>query len=201
MRSAKKAVWKQVALAALTTAVTWVGWADEPKPPSRLIADFTIERTLAALSDKITSTGRLYMGGPGLLKWETISPSKSTLVINGQEAWVSYPDLGVTKSFEVQSDPVMRVLTEHLLALTSGNLNRIVSLYDVTDLKGGAKKLVPKESSVKMIFSEIRVTFGANGAVSRVEMVSQSGDITAISFQNVRLNQPFPADAFQKPKI
>ncbi len=171
----------------------------EPNPPSRLSADFVMTRTLVVLSDTITSSGKLTLGGPGLLRWEMTSPSRSVLVVNKGTAWIHYPDMGVTKGFDLSKDPVMKVLSEHLLVLTAGQFDRMEKFYDVSDLPNGVKRLVPFEPAVKNVFSEIRVKMGAAGVVSWVEMVSGSGDLTRIAFENVKLN-PTPApNLFEKP--
>ncbi|MDD5309855.1 MAG: outer membrane lipoprotein carrier protein LolA [Deltaproteobacteria bacterium] len=173
--------------------------AADPTPPSRLTAEFVMERTLKVLSDTVSSSGRMVMGGPGLLRWEMTKPSRSLLLIAKGRATIHYPDLGITKTFDLASDPVMRVMSEHLLALTSGAWDRLAALYEVTVLDGGVRRLVPRETAVRQVFSEIRVSLGQGGVVSWVELVSPSGDLTRITFSSVRLNPELPAGYFEKP--
>lgn len=168
-------------------------------PPERIAADFEMERTLAALSDSIGSSGKLYLGGPGLLRWEMTSPSRSVLVVNRGKAWIHYPDLEITKGFDLATDPVMKVMSEHLLVLTSGAFDKVGQLYVVTDIEGGAKRLVPKQQTVKAVFSEIRVKIGANGVISWVELVSKGGDLTRIVFKNVKVNPTLDPELFERP--
>lgn len=170
-----------------------------PAPPSKLSADFVMERSLKVLRDTISSSGRLTMGGPGLLRWETMTPSKSVLVINKQSGWIHYPDLSVTKRFEIDNDPVMKVLSEHLLVLTGGEFEKIDSLYNVEILKNGTRKLVPKEAQVGELISEIRVLLSPNGVASRVDLVSAKGDTTSISFKNIRINPDLSKTLFDAP--
>ncbi len=171
----------------------------EPDPPSRLSADFVMTRTLVVLSDTISSSGNLTLGGPGLLRWEMTSPARSVLVINKGTAWIHYPDMGVTKGFDLSKDPVMKVLSEHLLALTGGQFDEMKKFYDVSDLADGVKRLVPRETAVRSVFFEIRVKMGARGVASWVEMVSGSGDLTRIVFKNVNLDPSTAPDLFEKP--
>jgi len=175
------------------------GAAEKPHAPRKLAADFVMERSLKVLSDTITSSGKLILGGPGLLRWETTSPSKSVLVMDNSRAWIHYPDLEVTKSFDIQNDPIMKVLSEHLLALTSNDLSEISSLYRIEELPDGVKKLIPMEANVKKILAEIRVKMKNSGIASRVEMVSISGDKTTISFKNVRIDPPLTPGLFSAP--
>ncbi len=185
-----------VALAVIVPGIVSGG---EPDPPSRLSADFVMTRTLVVLSDTISSSGKLTLGGPGLLRWEMTSPARSVLVVNKGTAWIHYPDMGVTRGFDLSKDPVMKVLSEHLLALTGGQFDKMKKFYDVSDLADGVKRLVPRETAVKNVFSEIRVKMGARGVVSWVEMVSGSGDLTRIAFKNVKINPSPEPDLFEKP--
>ena len=97
------------------------GRTDDHATPRQLTANFEMTRTIKALSDSIRSAGRLYLGGVGLLRFEMTAPSRSVLVVNGDQGWIHYPDMNVTREFELSADPVMRVLAQHMLALTSGD--------------------------------------------------------------------------------
>ncbi|MFO8072770.1 MAG: outer membrane lipoprotein carrier protein LolA [Polyangia bacterium] len=184
-------------LPAVLLLVAAAGSADDP--PRTLTADFAMERSIAALSDTIRSTGRLKLGGPGLLYWEMLEPSRSVLVVNGDRAWIHYPDLGVTKSFQLEKDPVMRVMAEHMLALTAGDYDQVGELYDVEKLEDGSIRLVPLQETVKGVFQEIRVLRESAGVVSWVELRSPSGDRTRIEFTNVRAGAPIDPASFERP--
>lgn len=187
-------------IAALVLTVARAPAAQPPAAPDRLSADFTMERKLVVLSDTISSSGRLVLGGPGRMRFEMTAPSRSILVIDGAKGWIRYPDMGVTKSFDLGADPVMRVLSEHLLVLTSGDFAKAAAYYAVA---GGAspseKRLVPRQAEIKALFSEIRVAIGTNGVVSWVELVSAGGDTTRLVFKNVKINPPVDASLFDKP--
>ncbi len=187
-----------IPVAILIIAFGFVNDARGTIPPDKLTADFTMTRTLSVLSDSIKSSGKLTLGGPGLLRWETVSPGKSLLVVNKENAWIHYPDLGVTKNFDIGSDPVMKVLSEHLLALTSGDFVRVEQLYSVVE-QGKVKQLIPKEVAVKKVFREIRVELNGAGVATRVELVSATGDTTTIVFENIRLNPPLSQGLFSAP--
>lgn len=164
--------------------------------PQKLAADFEMTRTLSVLSDTLSSSGKLVLGGPGLLRWETVSPTRSLLVVNRAQAWIQYPDLGVTKQFDVGSDPVMKVLSEHLFALTKGQFEKLDAWYQVKE-KDGATQLIPKQKQIGNVFREIRVRLNPEGVVQRVDMVSKGGDTTVIEFKNVRLNPPLAPNTFR----
>jgi outer membrane lipoprotein-sorting protein len=186
-------------LAASLAMLAWASAAQDAVRPNKLSADFVMKRTLKVLNDEITSKGRLTLGGPGLLRWETLSPGKSVLVINNDKAWIHYPDMGFTRDFSLGDDPVMKLLGEHLSALTLQDFDSIGELNDVTEEQQGIKKLVPKDGGVKSVFEHLRVKIDEKGVASWVEITSASGDVTVIEFENVQLNPKLSTDLFEKP--
>jgi outer membrane lipoprotein-sorting protein len=188
-------------VAALALAASLAGPASaDPSRGAGLTADFTMTRTLKVLADSISSSGRIALGGPGRLRFEVTAPSRSILVIDSGKGWIRYPDLNITKSFDLGSDPVMRVLSEHLLVLTQGDFEKAGAYYTVTDAaQKGVKRLVPKQPEVAKLFSEMRVALGADRTVSWVELVSANGDVTRIAFSNVRTSASVDPALFAMP--
>jgi outer membrane lipoprotein carrier protein len=187
-------------VASLFALIAVVALAKEPVAPSKLTADFTMTRTISALSDSLVSTGRLTIGGLGLLRWETIKPAKSLLVINKGRAWIHYPDLKVTKGFDIQADPMMSVLSGNLLALTSGDFQRLSELYKISGNDKDGRVLIPISAEIRKLFREIRVQMESRGVAKKVELISASGDSTVITFNNVALNPRLNASLFSEPK-
>ena len=186
-------------IVALATLLLLEARAEENPGPTTLTADFTMTRTLKVLRDSITSTGRMTLGGPGRIRWETLSPARSVLVIKGRDARLEYPDMGVSRKFNLGEDPVMKLLGEHLMALTVMDFDSISKLYRISELEGGIKKLVPLEPAVQSVFGELRVRVDPNGVASMVEIVSKNGDVTVLSFKNVRQGPPLSDTLFEGP--
>ena len=176
--------------------------ADDAKKqaPAALSARFVMTRTLAALKADLKSEGRLVLGGPGRLRWETLSPSKSVLVINNGAGWIHYPELDVTKKFDISTDPVMQVLSEHLQLLTSGQFDKMGDKYEVSKESDGSRRLIPKASEIKKFFKEMRVAMNENGTVDRVILISSDGDTTDIKFHQVVQNPKLSDKLFSAPK-
>jgi outer membrane lipoprotein-sorting protein len=168
--------------------------------PSILSADFVMSRTISALKSELKSKGHIILGGTGRLRWETLSPAESTLIINGGKGWIWYPDLNVTKSFDLGTDPIMRVMSEHLSALTAGRFDSVQSLYYVSAPKDGRRTLVPKSPEIKKLFKEMQVAVNEKGAVTEVLLVSANGDKTSIVFQHIVSNPKLNEDLFREPK-
>ena len=121
-------------------------------------------------------------------------------MVNRGKAWIHYPDLKVTKGFDLATDPVMKVISEHLLVLTSGAFDEVGELYFVTDVEGGVKRLVPEQEAVKAVFAEIRVMLSSSGVISWVELVSEGGDLTRIVFKNVKIDPSLDPKLFERPE-
>jgi outer membrane lipoprotein-sorting protein len=166
---------------------------------ARLQAEFVMVRTMTALQDRVTSSGRLMLGGPGLLRWETRKPSRSILVVNGQQGWIHYPELQVTKEFDTGADPVMAILAEHLLAFGVGDFSALRPWYTVKT-GGDVTTLVPKSDQIRKLFAQMRITKTREGIVSQVVLVSANGDTTTIRFSSVNLNPRFVKGTFSAPK-
>ncbi len=170
------------------------------KAQSSLSADFVMSRTISALKSELKSEGRLTLGGEGRLRWETLTPAHSLLVINHAKGWIHYPDLKVTKSFDLSTDPVMRVLSEQLSALTTGRFDAVENLYDISTPKDGRRTLIPKSPEIKKLFKEMQVAVNADGAVTEVLLVSTNGDTTSISFKDIIMNPKLSDSLFSEPK-
>jgi outer membrane lipoprotein-sorting protein len=173
--------------------------SDGPAAPQQLTADFVMTRTIKALADSIRSSGKLHLGGVGLLRFEMTAPSRSVLVVNGERGWIHYPDMDMTREFELAADPVMRLLSAHMLALTSGDFARVGELYEVTELEDGVKRLVPREAGIRKVFAELRLALARPGVIAWVELRSTGGDRTRIEFTNVRTDQPIDPALFRAP--
>lgn len=171
-----------------------------PPPPAALIADFVMTRTISQLKTDLTSEGRLVLGGKGLLRWETLTPAKSTLIINQGQGWIQYPDLNLTKGFDLATDPAMRVMSEHLSLLTSGRFNDAGDLYEVSPEKDRRRILLPKSAEIKKFFKEMQVALDETGAVREVVLISTNGDKTTIVFRNIKANPKLTDDLFSAPK-
>ena len=191
-----------------TAAVIWVATASGAHPAgaaapraaiSTLKADFVMTRRVSVLKQDLTSRGHLALGGEGRLRFETEHPSRSVLVINGGKGWLHYPELGVTKTFDATSDPVMKLMSEQLAALTKGDFDALKKVYDIEDTTPGIKTLVPIDPNIKKLFKALEVSLQAEGVVTEVALISQNGDTTRIQFRNAVFNAPLPPALFDAP--
>jgi outer membrane lipoprotein-sorting protein len=170
-----------------------------PPKIATLKTDFVMTRKVAVLRETLTSSGCLMLAGEGRLRFETRSPSKSTLIINADKGWLHYPDLNVTKGFDIATDPVMKLMSEQLFALTGGDIAQLGTLYDIRKNGDNEQILIPKTAGIGKLFKELRVTLQTRGIVSEVVLIAQNGDTTTIAFHNTALNAPLDASLFAAP--
>lgn len=175
--------------------------AGELERTDKIQANFIMVRKISVLKESVESSGVLVLGGAGLLRWETLKPSKSVLIVNKGNGWIHYPDLDVLKSFDVSSDPVMKTLSEHLLSITRRDFDAISHWYTIKEVDSGEYKLFPKLAQVKRIFRELNVRISKKGLISKVVLISAQGDSTEISFSKIKVNPEIPRGVFQRPKV
>jgi outer membrane lipoprotein-sorting protein len=188
-----------VTLSVVMTSLLPLSEATAGMGVNTLKADFVMIRKVAVLKEALSSRGRVMIGGKGKLRFETTHPSRSIIVINGEEGWLHYPELGVTKRFELSTDPVMRIMSEQLAALTKGDFTALKSMYSIVDKQSGTKSLTPIDPRIKKLFKILHVTLLDGNVISKVEMISANGDTTTLRFENPVLNAPLDPSFFEKP--
>ena len=154
--------------------------------------DFTQVRQSTMLKEKQTSKGKMSFSGKNL-KWEYTEPNKFALVVkeeNGQQQVYIQQD-GKTKKADGQSGQLFKGIAQIVMgsvtgtALSSGDFT--VEMY--TQGTQWVAKLTPKQTKLKKMFTSIHLYFNdKHNAVTKVEMKEANGDMTTITFTNMKLN-------------
>ena len=154
--------------------------------------DFTQTRQSVMLKDKMTSKGKMSFSGKNL-KWEYTEPNKFALTVkeeNGQQQVYIQQD-GKTKKADAQSGQLFKGIAQIVMGSVtgtalSGNGDFTVEMYTQGDQ--WVAKLTPKQPKLKKMFASIYLYFnGKHNAVTKVEMKEANGDMTVITFTNVKL--------------
>ncbi len=155
--------------------------------------DFTQVRQSAMLKDKMTSKGKMSFSGKNL-KWEYTEPNKFALVVkeeNGQQQVYIQQD-GKTKKAEGQSGQLFKGIAQIVMSSVTGTALSGSSDFTVEMYTQGnvwVAKLTPKQAKLKKMFTSVHLHFNdKHNAVTKVEMKEANGDVTVISFSNVKLN-------------
>ena len=155
--------------------------------------DFTQVRQSAMLKEKQTSKGKMSFSGKNL-KWEYTEPNKFALTVkeeNGQQQVYIQQD-GKTKKADAQSGQLFKGIAQIVTGSVTGTAlsdNGDFSVEMYTQGEQWVAKLTPKQAKLKKMFSSIFLYFNdKHNAVTKVEMKEANGDVTVITFTNMKLN-------------
>jgi outer membrane lipoprotein-sorting protein len=173
------------------------GTSPEPLPPQlvalretlerteKLSARFTQTRHLAALRDALVTEGTLEYQKGGRLVWRTLPPAASELVLDGQNATITYPGMGAAQSINFSSEPGMGKVFETIRAVLQADLERLLPLFT---LKVERKEplsisLSPRSEELGRTLRRIQLEFDRSLRLVRVVLAEPDGDSTEISFR------------------
>jgi len=171
------------------------------KRTSTLRADFVQRKRLRLFKTEVTTRGRIAYQRPDRLRWETLPPDASLLLVRGQRAELRLPS-EAPRVIDLRRNRTMGILVQQLLvclgARPVGELTRWYSVA-VTPGKGGATRLrlVPKDSGLRKRGAAVAITLGPDLAIRTVEVTQRGGDTTLITFDKVRRNAKLGQGTFQ----
>jgi len=139
------------------------------------------------------SSGRVVFAKPGRMRWSYERPQPSLVVSDGQMLWIYDPEAA-----EVQRLPVTRgYLTGAALSFLVGEGNLLAEYQVSAESCGGEGidlELVPRgdASYERLGLRVVRET----GEVRATRIVDLFGNVTEVTFRNLRTNQDPPASTF-----
>lgn len=155
--------------------------------------DFTQVRQSTMLKEKQTSKGKMSFSGKNL-KWEYTEPNKFALVVkeeNGQQQVYIQQD-GKNKKADGQSGQLFKGIAQIVMGSVTGTALSNSGDFTVEMYTQGTQwvaKLTPKQPKLKKMFTSIHLYFNdKHNAVTKVEMKEANGDMTTITFTNMKLN-------------
>jgi outer membrane lipoprotein-sorting protein len=169
-----------------------------------LSSRFVQEKNLAMFSEKLLSQGFFVYQAPDRLRWELLAPVGSGFVLRGDqgERWNSLSrERG---HFSVESDPIMGVIAQQLLAWARVDLDWLKKRYQMKVIASQpvSLRLIPLDSGEAGFIRYLQIRFAKNRRyIDEVLMMEQGGDSTLLRFNDVKLNEPLPHDAFEPPEF
>jgi outer membrane lipoprotein-sorting protein len=163
--------------------------------------DFVQEKKMAVFAAPITLSGTLFWARPDSFAWHTDSPVKYAIILKDGIARQWDGDRNTTQEFKMNANPVMRVASQQLQRWFSGNYQQLASEYDVSVVSREPMVLscAPHPNSPEAGFIT-RVTLRFRQDLRYIDTISideVSGDQTNIHFDNARLNETIPPDAWR----
>ena len=154
-------------------------------------ADFVQERPEEHFFRVDRASGTFDLHRPGKMRWDYHRPEEQHILVDGVRLWVHDVDLeqvSVRPVAEIQSDiPLAWLLFDEPVE----SAYRIISAGNRSGMTW--YNLRPRTST---FFQSIEIGL-KDGVMHEVWMYQSSDNITKVRFQNIRVNQPIPAGAFE----
>lgn len=173
-------------------------FAQAGKKIQTIQSDFTQEKNLSMLEEKIVSKGQFFFKKEKKVRLEYTAPYKYLMIINGDN--VTVQDDKKTNRFSARSNKMFRQINEIIVDCLSGTAlgspNYSVKAFE--NKTQYALVLTPTSKTLKEFFKNILVYVDRKDyAVAKVEMNELSGDNTVMHFGRQVLNQALGEEKFE----
>jgi outer membrane lipoprotein carrier protein len=159
-----------------------------------LQADFTQETILEGFTTGFTSSGRLYLKKPGLLRWDYLQPSEEQIYVDGDQVMMYVPEhqqvvKGVLTQMAASKGPL-------ILLQGVGKLSQQFTILEPAD--GSKDKgelpsltLIPKPAgneapTIKKIVLKL---FPDSYLIQTITLFEMSGNISRVMFDHIQVNK------------
>ncbi len=152
-------------------------------------SEFTQEKNLALLNEKVISKGRFLFKKQNKVRMEYVTPFSYLMVINGDRVMIR--DQQKSSSFSARSNRLFTLINNIIIDCVQGTiLENKQFTYEVFVTKSGYMiKLVPVKKELKEFFEHIHVYIHSSDyTVQKFDLVEPGGDNTLITFHNKEIN-------------
>jgi len=160
-------------------------------------SDFTQEKNLSMLSEKIISKGHFVFKKENLLRWEYNSPSKYLIVINKEKVVIK--DEKKTTKYDMNSNKIFKEINDIMLSCVQGTIfksNKFKTNYFENE-RYYKLELLPQVKNMKETFKKINLYFDKTvTSVAKIEMIEGNEDLTLLDFTNKKINAPVVENIF-----
>ncbi|MCS6915835.1 MAG: outer membrane lipoprotein carrier protein LolA [Myxococcales bacterium] len=204
-------MWRRIALLSLLLTL---GTAP-PSPLERLLdrmdaargdvrtleADFVQRNRVRLFRQELTLRGRLLYerATPSRLRWEYTAPDPSTVILDGQQAYLRLPGQA-TQRFDLTQQGTLRAVFDELnLWLGSASLREAEKEYEMS-LGGPAVLILRPRPGTPLagIFSRVEMRLDPRTLLlSGLLLVESGGDEKEIAFTRIVRNVALPREAFR----
>ena len=165
-------------------------FAQESSKVMSITSDFTQDKTLMALTEKISSSGKFWFKRNNRVRIEYLKPFTYLMIINGDKMMVR--DSDKENKINVKSNKLFQQVNRIMVDCVQGT---ILDSKDFTtkvfeDEKVYLLEMTPAAKTLREFFQTIVLTVDKQDySVRSIEMNEPAGDKTIISFKNKRLNE------------
>jgi outer membrane lipoprotein-sorting protein len=160
-------------------------------------SDFTQDKNLSMLSEKITSKGNFWFKKDSRVRMEYTQPFKYLMILNKDKVYVK--DGTRESKVSTRSNKMFQQINKIMIDCMQG------TMLDNTDFKtrvfenknSALVELTPVSKGLKEMFKSINVTVDKKDfSVTGIQMLELSGDNTIMRFTNKELNASIPDTLF-----
>lgn len=165
-------------------------FAEESEKVKSITSDFVQEKTLVALTETITSSGKFWFKRSDRVRIEYVKPFKYLLVMNGDKLLVRDNDR--ENKINVKSNKLFQQVNRIMIDCVQGT---ILDSKDFTTKvfendKNYLLEMKPASKALREFFDVIVLTVDKSDYSARsIEMNEPAGDTTTIFFENKKLNE------------
>lgn len=167
------------------------------KTVNSIESDFTQEKNLSMLSEKITSKGHFKFKKENMLRWEYNTPYKYLIVINKDKIWIK--DEKKTQKYDMNSNKVFKEINDVMMSCVQGNIFKSgkfkVAYFE--NEKYYKLELIPQQKNMKESLKKINMYFDKSvTSVNKLDMIEPNDDYTTLDFVLKSQNAPLQDNIF-----
>ncbi|MBS1623834.1 MAG: outer membrane lipoprotein carrier protein LolA [Bacteroidetes bacterium] len=172
-------------------------FAEVSQATKSIRSDFTQEKNLSMLAEKVVSKGLFYFKKPNMVRLEYTHPFKYLLIMNNGKATIK--DDAKTTQLDMHKTKIFQQVNNLIVDCVQGsalsNSNFQVKIYEsTTQIRMDMK---PLAKGLKEFFSDIIIFIDKTDySVNKMQMNELSGDNTVITFSNKKINGDIPDAVF-----
>ena len=170
---------------------------EKAKKTTTIESNFTQEKNLSMLSEKITSKGHFCFKQPKLLRWEYFSPSAYLIVINAEKILIK--DGKKVNKFDTKSNKMFKSINDMMLNSVQGNVldHKEFKIAYFENETFYLVEMQPKSKDMKAYLKRIDMYFDKKDlSVAKLKMTELSDDYTFIEFTSRKINEAIPDAQF-----
>lgn len=163
-------------------------------------ADFSQEKSLTMLSEKINSTGKFWYRKKDELRMEYLRPYSYLMILQAGKIFIK--EAQKENKISANSNKIFQQVNRILIDCVSGTMleNPDFQYHIYESTVAYLIELKPLAKNLKELYKNINIVIDKKDYTAKaIEMYELSGDKTIIRFQNKELNARIPDSVFNIP--
>lgn len=170
---------------------------EQSKLINAMESNFTQEKYLSVMSEKIITKGHFYFKKVNMLRWEYTDPYKYVIAINKDKMFIK--DNNKITKYDINSNKMFKSINEMMVNTVQGNLlnNKDYKPSYYENEKNYLVELTPVQKAAKDFLKNIYLFIEKTDyAVVKVKLSEPGDDYTTIDFTDRKTNQPIADEKF-----